>query len=62
MNEIYTFKNKQYRIFEYTKLKFGDLWLNAIIYECLYDNPSGKYFVREEGEFFEKFKLVESVT
>lgn len=53
----YIFKNKKYRIFEYTKIKFGDIWIDGVIYECLYDN-STKYFVREKCDFFEKFKPI----
>lgn len=39
---------------EYELLK--DKWMPVIIYETLYDNPDGKFWVRETNEFKQKFE------
>jgi len=55
---IYTFKDKPYRIFSDTKIKINDDWVDGIIYECLYKHPNGRYFVRTKEEFFTRFKPI----
>lgn len=54
--EIYYFKRKPYKIFCNSKLKFEDEWKDVVIYEALYNNPDGKYWVRFKDQFFELFK------
>lgn len=40
--------------------KQNGVWIkNLILYECLYDNPDGKYFARTKEDFFENFEIVE---
>ena len=57
--KIYEFKGKQYSIFCETIMKNDeDIWIPVVIYETLYDNPDGKYFVRIKEQFYEKFKLI----
>ena len=53
---IYVYKGKRYKILHQSKIKRGDKWILVIIYECQYENPDGQIWVREEKEFFEKFK------
>jgi hypothetical protein len=36
-------------------------WLDVIIYQCEYDNPDGKIWVRTEKQFFELFKAEEKI-
>ena len=52
----YSYKEKPYKILYETKIKIGGTWIEAIVYECLYDNPDGKIWVREKQEFFNLFK------
>jgi hypothetical protein len=54
-NTTYTYKGNPYKIFTSTKVKIDGVWHNAIVYECLYDNQDGKYWVRLEEEFFNLF-------
>lgn len=55
MEKIYYYDGKPYRLFANSKFKIGKLWIDVIIYETLYDNPDGKYWVRENGEFHKLF-------
>jgi hypothetical protein len=56
---IYYYKGKPYKIFAESKMKISNLWIDVIIYETLYDNKDGKYWVREKGQFYELFKTEE---
>lgn len=53
---IYSYKEKDYEIIEKSKIKIGKIWIDVIIYKCLYNNPDGLIWVRESTEFFELFK------
>ncbi len=49
---------------ELYRVHFGDVKRthtleDMVMYETLYDNPVGKYFVRPLSEFKEKFEFVE---
>lgn len=55
----YKYKNKTYVIFQETKMKIDDKWINCVIYQTLYDNPDGIYWVRNSEEFFKLFEPVE---
>lgn len=33
-----------------------DDWIHVVIYECQYENSEGQVWVRENDEFFQKFK------
>lgn len=59
MKEIYWYKNKAYSILSKSKIKIDNEWKSCIIYQCEYDNPDGKIWVRLEEEFFDKFKKIE---
>lgn len=52
----YYFKDKPYKIFMETKIKIGEDWIDGIIYQCLYDNPDGIFWIRTKEDFFLKFK------
>ncbi len=54
--KIYSYKGNPYKIFSETKMKISNLWIDVVIYETLYENPDGKYWVREKGQFYELFK------
>lgn len=60
METIYTYKNKQYRIFAETKVKIEGVWVDCVIYQTLYYNKDGWIWVRTKEEFFELFKPVET--
>jgi hypothetical protein len=69
---IYYFKGKPYSIISESKLKtigiiegnfiwvdnydIGEEWTPVIIYQCEYDNPEGKIWVRTKKQFLELFK------
>ena len=53
---IYYFKGNPYRIFSETKVKIDGIWIDAIIYQALYVNKDGIFWVRTKKEFFELFK------
>ena len=58
MNEkVYEYKGKPYRIFTQTKTKINGVWIDSVVYEALYDNPDGKFWVRTKEEFFKLFKI-----
>lgn len=57
-DKIYTFKNKPYKIFTETKVKINGVWVDAIIYQTLYVNKDGVFWVRTKQEFFELFKEI----
>lgn len=54
--DIWYYKDKPYCIMEETKIKVGSEWWDAIIYQCLYDNPDGMIWVRFKKDFFDLFK------
>lgn len=51
----YYFKDNYYKIHSNAELKIGSQWLPAVIYYRT-DEP-GNLYVREEGEFYEKFTV-----
>ena len=53
----YYYKDKPYRIFSETKVKIDGNWIDSVIYQCLYDNPDGIFWVRTAEEFDRLFKL-----
>lgn len=55
-DKIYYYKDKPYRILRQSKIKWNGQWHDVIIYECLYDNMEGDWWVRPEEEFFNLFK------
>lgn len=54
----YIFKEKFYKILYESKIKLGGIWIDAIIYECQYENPDGMVWVRTKEEFFRLFSEV----
>lgn len=56
---IYEYKGKRYQFITHSKMKIGETWIPVIIYRCLYDNPDGMTWVREEDQFWKLFKRVE---
>jgi hypothetical protein len=55
----YEHKGKQYCILAHSKFKSIDLdliWIDCVVYMCLYDNPDGLVWVRPAKEFYELFK------
>jgi hypothetical protein len=71
MKEIYYYKGKPYTILAESKIKLSGIidlpeievtdvevgadWVDVIVYECEYDNPDGKIWVRTRKQFFELF-------
>lgn len=51
----YEFNGNIYKVIFVSKMKIGQLWVPCIIYQSYKDK---KIWVRERGEFFEKFKPV----
>lgn len=41
------------------KLEHMDRWVDVIIYQCEYENPEGRIWVRLKEQFFELFKTQE---
>ncbi len=60
-DKIYWYKGKPYRIFLATKAKIDGKWVDAIMYQTLYVNEDGAFWVRTKEEFFELFKEKETV-
>jgi hypothetical protein len=54
--KIYYYKEKPYKIFCNSKIKINNIWEDVVIYECLYENPDGKYWVRFNDDFYSLFK------
>lgn len=54
--EIFEYKEKRYRIFKESKMKIDGVWNSCVIYQALYENSEGEFFVRESEEFFNLFK------
>jgi len=52
---IYYYKDKPYKILYESKIKISEIWIDCIIYECLYENPEGMIWVREKNQFFKLF-------
>lgn len=52
----YAYKDAIYKVMFISKMKIGQLWVRCIIYQSYKDK---KIWVREHGDFFEKFKPVE---
>lgn len=48
----YEYKGVAYKVIFTSKMKIGQVWLKCIIYQSYKDK---KIYVREAGEFFEKF-------
>ena len=55
MDFLYEYKGKKYEIINKGKMKIGGLWLDCIICNSC-DQPLPYPYVREEKEFYEKFK------
>lgn len=54
----YQYKDQIYKIMFISKMKIGQVWLRCVIYQAYKDK---KIYVREHGEFFEKFKPPEII-
>lgn len=59
IDDVYFYKGKPYRIDNHSKMRIGGVWIDVIVYVCMYDNPEGKYWVREKKEFYKLFKTIE---
>jgi hypothetical protein len=59
MKQRYTYKGKIYIIFEETKVNINNIWVDAIIYQALYDNKDGIFWVRTKEEFYNLFTKIE---
>lgn len=57
-DSIYEYKGKPYSVMCESKMKISELWIDVVIYKTEYDNPDGKYWVREKGQFYKLFKKV----
>lgn len=53
----YEYKEQPYKVMFISKMKIGQVWLRCVIYQSYKDK---KIYVREHGEFFEKFKPMNS--
>jgi len=51
----YQYKDKLYKFISVCKMRIGTIWVMAIMYQS-YDD--GRMYVREKGEWEEKFKEV----
>lgn len=51
----YEYNGNIYKVMFTSKMKIGQVWLKCIIYQSYKDK---KIWVREHGDFFEKFKPV----
>lgn len=51
----YSYKDGTYKIIYIAKMKIGQVWLKCVIYQSYKDK---RIYVREHGDFFEKFKEV----
>ena len=51
----YVYKGKQYCIFQKTKMKIDGKWIDCVIYQTLYNNIDGKFWVRSSKEFYDLF-------
>lgn len=54
----YKYKDKPYKISHESKMKLNGVWIDVIIYECLYENPDGMIWVRKKEEFFKLFTKI----
>lgn len=54
--DIYYYNDKPYCVMEETKMKIEGVWVDCVIYQCLYENPDGMIWVRPKGLFYELFK------
>jgi len=54
--DLYEFNDKQYSLISNAKMSIGELWTDVVIYQTEYDQPDGKYFVRESTQFHKLFK------
>ena len=52
----YFYKDKPYRMLNYTKIKINGEWVDGVIYIPLYKCDKSSTFVRTKKEFFELFK------
>ena len=52
------YKGELYRV-HFGDVKRAHTLEPMVVYECLYDNPASKFFVRPLSEFQEKFEFVE---
>lgn len=52
----YEYNGNIYKVVFTSKMKIGQVWLKCIVYQSYKDQ---KIWVREAGDFFEKFKPVE---
>lgn len=55
----YEYKGAIYKVLFISKMKIGQVWLRCIVYQSYKDK---KIWVREHGDFFEKFKPTENKT
>lgn len=60
MTKRYIYKNKIYCIFKETKMKIDGNWVDCVIYQTLYNNPDGEFWVRSKEEFFKLFKELQN--
>lgn len=51
----YEYKGKTYKFICVCKMRVGTIWIMAIMYQSYED---GRMYVREKGEWEEKFKIV----
>jgi hypothetical protein len=58
LKKKFEYKEKLYVIFQQTKMKIHNEWVDCVIYQTLYDNPDGEFWVRNSEEFFSLFKEV----
>jgi hypothetical protein len=57
MEKKYTYKGKEYRIVHFVKMRVKGDWVDGVLYEAMYLNPDGRYFVRTKEEFDLLFSL-----
>jgi hypothetical protein len=49
--DCWTYKGKEYRIVHFVKMKVNGDWVDGVLYEAMYLNPDGRYFVRTKEDF-----------
>jgi len=56
--QVYLYKGNPYEIAAESKAKIDGIWIDVIIYRCLYINPDGQVWVRTKEEFESLFEPV----
>ena len=55
MKKRFIYKGNLYCIFQETKMKIDGVWIDCVIYQTLYNNKDGEFWVRSSKEFYDLF-------